>query len=82
MKFEHTALQGFLNAKYLDISQRRIVYRELRSDVAQEKWLHKGKKNTMFLEKVTIEFPILLYQIKSKSCCICSHMTKKIVFFL
>lgn len=46
MKVADTALQGFRNAKYLDISQRMITLeRELRSDVAQikVKQLHWGK---------------------------------------
>lgn len=38
MKVEDTALQGFQNAKYLDISQRMITLeKELRSDAAQVK---------------------------------------------
>lgn len=46
MNVEDTALQGLQNAKYLDISQRRITLgRGLRSDVSQVKvkGLHKEK---------------------------------------
>lgn len=43
MKVEDTALQGFQNAKYLDISQRMITLeRELRSDAAQVKVIALG----------------------------------------
>lgn len=58
MMVKGTVLQGFQDAKYLDIFQRRMTLeKELGSAVARVKvkWMHRGK-NTMFLEKVTRVF--------------------------
>lgn len=73
--------RDFRMPKYLDISQRSLLYRENRG-LMLHKWSDCIRKKILLFLRKWLEFPILLHQIKPKKLLHLFSHDKKNLFFL